>query len=416
MSYKNKKSMEEMSVLKRFKNIEVDNYDKRLNTLSPRERKYFKMMVPQSGVLYITSKPGVGKSAISRSMAKKMGMRYMDVRLSMLDETDVGLFPNVDNITLNGGDIKVLDHVVPKWSHLANEQPTIIHFEELNRAPLAVRNAALQILLERGIGTDFEFNNNVLMMASGNLGDEDGTDVEEFDRALNNRLIHIKHDLDAEEWIKWFAKENIHPDIVDYIRIHKHKLYVEPNENSTAHASPRSWTFLSDYILNNYGSIATEEVEVKDEIIERQYVKWGDSPQYLDDVGDVGMGYIGNEIVPFLKFINNRIQININHIINDFDKVSDEIENWRKNNRRDRYSEMLIDLRTIDLTELNKVKTHNIIKFLKLCGDDERVSYLTEIVDDHKIDIDHPNYERVFMNFSSDIESMDDINKGEKDK
>jgi hypothetical protein len=28
-------------------------------------------------------------------------------------------------------------------------------------------------------------------MSSGNLGDEDGTDVEEFDSALNNRLIHI---------------------------------------------------------------------------------------------------------------------------------------------------------------------------------------------------------------------------------
>jgi hypothetical protein len=36
-------------------------------------------------------------------------------------------------------------------------------------------------LLEREIGTAFKFNDNVLMMSSGNLGDEDGTDVEEFD-------------------------------------------------------------------------------------------------------------------------------------------------------------------------------------------------------------------------------------------
>jgi hypothetical protein len=36
-------------------------------------------------------------------------------------------------------------------------------------------------------------------MMSGNLGDEDGTDVEEFDSALNNRLIHINHTLDVQE-------------------------------------------------------------------------------------------------------------------------------------------------------------------------------------------------------------------------
>lgn len=409
--------MSELSVLKRIKKPNIENLEEKLKRLSSKERKYFNIMRSQSGVLFITAKPGVGKSAIARSIAHKMGFNYKDVRLSMVDETDVGLFPDVNEITLPSGvKLKVLDHVVPKWAHKANEAPTLIHFEELNRAPQAVRNAALQLLLEREIGTEFAFNDNVFMMASGNLGDEDETDVEEFDRALNNRLIHIKHDLEADEWIKYFAKENVHPDIVDYIRVHKHKLYVAPNDNSTAHASPRSWTFLSDYILNNYGSVASEEYESDGKIHTRQYVKWGDSLSYIDDVEALGHGYIGNEIVPFLKFINNRIQINIAHIINDFDNVKEEVDNWRKNNRRDRYSEMLIDLRTIDLTELNKIKTQNVINFLKLCSVDERISYLTEIVDDYKIDIDHPNYERLFLNFSEDLESMDDINKGEADK
>jgi hypothetical protein len=55
-------------------------------------------------------------------------------------------------------------------------------------------------------------------MMSGNLGDEDGTDVEEFD-ALNNRLIHINHTLDVQ-WLGDYAEENCHPMITSYIKTH----------------------------------------------------------------------------------------------------------------------------------------------------------------------------------------------------
>jgi len=143
----------------------------KLPTLTNREQSYFRMMWGKSGVMYITAKPGVAKSAIARSIAQKMGFRYMDIRLSMVDETDVGLYPHVSD---NEG-VKCLDFVVPRWAIEANKQPTIIHFEELNRASQSVRNAALQILLERQIGVNFKFNDTVLMMSSGNLGDEDGT-------------------------------------------------------------------------------------------------------------------------------------------------------------------------------------------------------------------------------------------------
>ena len=70
------------------------NYDReKFQTLTAKEQNYFLKMAPQSGVLFITSKPGLAKSSIARSIANKMGMQYMDIRLSMVDETDVGLFP-----------------------------------------------------------------------------------------------------------------------------------------------------------------------------------------------------------------------------------------------------------------------------------------------------------------------------------
>ena len=135
----------------------------KLPRLTAKERKYFSIMWAKYGVLNITSKPGVAKSALGRSIAEKMGFRYIDIRLSMVDETDVGLYPSVSEVEVDGKKVKCLDFVVPRWAIEANKQPTIIHFEELNRASQQVRNAALQMLLEREIGMDFKFNDNVLI-------------------------------------------------------------------------------------------------------------------------------------------------------------------------------------------------------------------------------------------------------------
>jgi hypothetical protein len=82
-------------------------------------------------------------------LSDKMDFAYSDIRLSMVDETDVGLYPSLSEIDMDGEMVKCLDFVVPRWAVEANKRPTIIHFEELNRASQQVRNAALQILLER---------------------------------------------------------------------------------------------------------------------------------------------------------------------------------------------------------------------------------------------------------------------------
>ena len=73
---------------------------KLMENLSSREKDYFRMMWAKSGVLYLTSKPGVAKSAILRDIAAKMGFNYIDIRLSMRDETDVGLYP--EKVEING--------------------------------------------------------------------------------------------------------------------------------------------------------------------------------------------------------------------------------------------------------------------------------------------------------------------------
>lgn len=352
-----------------YKNITEEAF----STLTDRQKRYFRIMAPQSGVLYITAEPGVAKSAIMATIARKLGMRYFDVRLSMVDEIDVGLFPyrREVEIDLNDGSkenvkriISVMSYAIPEWAFKANQQPSLVHFEELNRAPLAVRNAALQLLLERAIGTEFEFNDNVYMVASGNLGEADGTDVEEFDRALNNRLVHVSHTLTLPEWIDDFANENVHPVIINFLKTYEehflHSFDERRSKESAAYATPRSWTFLSDYIVENYG-------------MDSSIADW------VDDIREIGASYVGSGANGrFIRYLDESLRFGVRDLLDRYDEIKDMIGNLN----RDKKSELLNALKGLKLTELNDDQKENIKKFLLSVSEDEAISFLLKVIDE----------------------------------
>lgn len=323
--------------------------------LTEKESKYWNSIKVRNGVVYITAAPGVAKSAITRSIAKKLNLNYIDLRLSQIDETDVGVYPCLRDVD----GFKVVSFAVPEWALEANGQPTLIHFEELNRAPIAVRNAALQILLERGIGPKFKFNDNVYMVSSGNLGEEDGTEVEEFDMALNNRLIHFAHELTIKEWVEGFAGENVIPLIVNHVDSNPDEFYKRA-ENCRAYATPRSWTFLSDYIKANAKNV-------------------NDINEVMGLVKLSGHGYIGNSVTKFVRYLENLATITVNDIVNRYDEVAEVMKKFN----RDFKNEMLTQLKTIHPKEWNDAQIANVIKFVESLSADERMSYILHIVDEY---------------------------------
>lgn len=391
-----------------------------LSELNKKELSYFRMMYPKSGVLFLTSAPGIAKSAMQRSLSKKItkvelvfkpvkdkkgqdvldengnvvkeldnlksgkmiakSFFYIDLRLAMLDETEVGLFPDKRElkVTEHGEEVlrSFLDHIVPKWAFYANNPPakkdkndklpycgTLIHFEELNRAPLAVRNAALQILLERCIGFEFEFNENVYMVSTGNLGEEDGTDVEEFDSALNGRLIHIEHTLSFEEWVNYWAKDNIQNIIIRYLTAHP-DMYYQGKKSRTeidrSYASPRTWEFLSNYIKENFSFNAPPQ-------------------QWIQDIQMIGHGYIGaGPNVKFCKYVRDILKISIQDIMDRFPQLHAEGVTFT----RDKKSELLQDLRQIDFAKLKTNQVENVKLFMLSLSEDEVSAFLIKILDE----------------------------------
>jgi hypothetical protein len=325
-----------------------------IEVLNDKERDYFMLMRSQSGVLYLLSKPGIGKSAILTEMAEKLNYNYFDIRLSMIDETDLGLYPDkkqVDGETF-------LIHITPYWAELANKRPSIVHFEELNRTRLSVRNAALQILLERKIGSFFAFNENVYMVSSGNLGDKDQTDVEEFDKALDGRLIQIYHELSLDEWIEYFAQDNVHYSIIDFLLANPEYYYKYPSESSMyrSYASPRTWTFMSDFITTNYGKDAEPE-------------------DFIDYMMKYGYGFVGDSITPYIRYCRTN-KITIQDVLNDYDNVKEELFKYT----RDKKSELLVKLKTIRFNHIKVSQLSNLTKFITTLSDDEVVSYFDHLL------------------------------------
>ena len=393
---------------KKRKNTMIDNPAnlKGFNTLSEREKRYFRIMYSKSGVLFITSPPGIAKSAVARSIAKKLGMQYFDIRLSMVDETDVGLFPVVSSVTIENFDetdgfgeglvshvdpknkktveIKSLTHVVPEWAIKANVKPTLIHFEELNRSTLQVRNAALQLLLEREIGAFFKFNKNVYMLSSGNLGEEDGTDVEEFDQALNNRLIHYTHDMPFPEWKEQYGDENVHPVVVNFLKAQAQHYYKKPderNQKNKAYATPRSWTFLSDYVFENYGEwvekIHTIGHKNEGQPTGKMMKKFPHPTIWLDDLRHIGHSFVGASNAAFIRYVQDALKISLIDVLNKFDELEADIKQFT----RDKKSELLTNMKEKKIADLKKNQFENLIRFLLTISDDEVVGYLLHVLD-----------------------------------
>ena len=352
--------------------LNQDKYKERVSKLSEKEKEYLDYMTPLYGVPFAKGCPGMAKSSILRNIATILGFNYIDIRLSQRDEVDLGLYPYPEDTVIvdedgNEKTIKCLNFIPPKWAIEANLSPTIVHFDEINRSSLTVRNAALQILLEREIG-DFKINNQVMMFCSGNLGEEDGTDVEEFDAALNNRLIHIKHDLTADEWIETFAKYNVHPTIVGFIKQNPDYMFRTTKDNDEivpAYASPRTWTMLSEFIMTKLGD--------REKQMNGEY----DTQKIISACKKHAIKYIGLSAQKYLKYLDNANRVSLNDVLKDFDRVKPLI---LKSNR-DQKSEILGKLKETDLNKIKKRELSNLIEFLKIIDLDEAVGFIIELLD-----------------------------------
>ncbi|AFS77683.1 putative ATPase, AAA_5 [Gottschalkia acidurici 9a] len=212
-----------------------------LNKSLPKEKK--------KAVLIIGA-PGIGKSQIAQSVAKKKGCKFIDFRLLTMSETELkGIpFPSEDNKKA----VFLHPDIFPDAERDGEEG--ILLLEELTSANRNLMSTMYQLVLDRELGT-YKLPDGWLVVATGNREEDYG----EFyvmpaplaDRFLIYELANSGSEF-LDEWVGWAYKNNISVEIIAYVRKFPKSLHdFDPDlyeEGMIIFPTPRSWAALSDII------------------------------------------------------------------------------------------------------------------------------------------------------------------------
>jgi len=195
--------------------------------------------------VFLWGPPGIGKSELIEGLCEEMGGYMIDLRLGQCEPTDLRGIPYFDR-----------DRGVMNWAppielpsaELAAKYPVVVLFlDEMNSAAPAVQGAAYQLVLNRKVGT-YTLPDNVVVVAAGNRESDKGVSYR-MPSPLANRFVHLEVRQDFDSWFQWAVNKGIHKDVVGYIGFAKQDLMdFEPKSASRAFATPRSWTFVSQFL------------------------------------------------------------------------------------------------------------------------------------------------------------------------
>lgn len=210
--------------------------------------------------IFVWGPPGIGKSEIVEAVAREQGRPMIDVRLPLMEPTDIRGIPHLVDVKITDANGNVVrdEHNVPltekvfRWSN-PSDLPTdpnsnaLVFFDEMSAAPPSVQVATYQIILNRRIG-NYELPDNVVIVAAGNRVKDKGV-AYNMPRPLANRFSHLTLAVDFDEWKEWALLNRVHKDVVGYLSFQPNDLnQSDPGADGMAFSTPRSWYFVSELI------------------------------------------------------------------------------------------------------------------------------------------------------------------------
>ncbi len=182
-------------------------------------------------------RPGVGKSAIVRQLADETGARLFDLRLTTIEPQDLRGLPYYDHATRRTLWYRPED-LPDDPAH-----PAILFLDELTAAAPALHPAVYGLLQERRVGPH-RLPPSVFVVAAGN-GAEDGAVAYEMGTALSDRLVHLRIEAAADDWIAHYAvPRGLNPAVTAFLRVRPDLLDTIPqalDRGQVIACTPRSW-------------------------------------------------------------------------------------------------------------------------------------------------------------------------------
>jgi hypothetical protein len=220
------------------------------------------LWLPDGVPVFIQSVPGVGKTELVHSYAKKIEAEVVVWVASMMDRLDLAGLPFVDKEK----EVKITEFapfsdVVHLSKEVCPKGPSVIlYLNEFNAAPESVKPVFYRLLAERQIG-HLNLRDNVYIIADGNPPYR-GSAGKELQWAEKRRfaMYHLVPDMKA--WLKWAYNNGIHPMILSFLEyggFGKHFENFDPQRRDRLNwANPSSWEKLSrvlDQVLERKGNV-----------------------------------------------------------------------------------------------------------------------------------------------------------------
>ena len=226
--------------------------------------------------LFLWGPPGVGKSAVPREICKTRNLALVDIRMTLLDPTDLRGIPAVVDVKCDtcqgtGGETHNCSscggtgiRTIAKWlepSFLPKDGEGIIFLDELTSAAPLNQASAYQLTLDRKIGEWTVPEKFYIMAAGNNLADR--AVVYPMSTALRNRFTHINFEYNLDDWLEWARNRGINTYIQAFLTWRGSELLFnfKPESSDKAFATPRSWEFASRVMQHFDPSIQREMLD-----------------------------------------------------------------------------------------------------------------------------------------------------------
>lgn len=194
--------------------------------------------------VFLWGPPGIGKSSIVSQIAKDQGIGYIDLRLSLLDPTDLRGIPFFNT----NEDTAVW--APPSFLPDGSEEKGILFLDELNTAAPMVQASAYQLILDRKIG-EYRLPDGWSIVAAGNRESDRGV-VFRMAAPLANRFVHLEMEPSVEDWRSWAIGAGIDASVVGYIAHRPDALFAfDTQSESRSFATPRTWEYVSEILASD---------------------------------------------------------------------------------------------------------------------------------------------------------------------
>ncbi len=199
-------------------------------------------LVEQKVPTFLWGAPGIGKSSIVKQIADEREVGFIDLRLALMDPTDLKGIPFYDK-----------DSHTALWAppaFLPKDGEGILFLDELNAAPPSVQASAYQLILDRQVG-EYKLPDGWAIVAAGNREGDRGVTYR-MPSPLANRFVHFEMEVNADDWRFWAYKKELDERIIAYISYKSEHLFTfDAKSDVKSFATPRSWEYVNSILKSN---------------------------------------------------------------------------------------------------------------------------------------------------------------------